>query len=162
MGIHLELKYPMARELDLHSFSNLADRNTFVDAVLQCVYDHVRTLPAAASSRSIFFSSFNPSICTVVNWKQPNCKMDAFFHDSRYSSWSTDAVFFSTYCGLNKDGTRGVKRRLDQDEAKDSSQDDVRCRSLKEAVKFAKRNNLLGIICEATPLVSTKKRERRA
>lgn len=32
-------------------------------------------------------------------------------------------------------------------------EDDKRCTSIKEAVKFARSNNLLGVICEATPLV---------
>lgn len=71
-----------------------------------------------------------------------------------------DAVFFSTYCGLNKDDmTRGVKRRVSEDasvvEVRHKPKQDVRTRSLKEAVKFAKRNNLLGVICEASPLVRT-------
>lgn len=39
-------------------------------------------------------------------------------------------------------------------------EEDVRCTSLKEAVKFAKRTNLLGIIAEATPLVSTTLKEK--
>lgn len=72
-----------------------------------------------------------------------------------------DAVFFSTYCGLNKDDmTRGVKRRVSEDasvtEVRHRPKQDVRTRSLKEAVKFAKRNNLLGVICEASPLVRTR------
>lgn len=141
MGIHLELKYPTVRELEIHTFSNIQDRNVFVDTILQAVYDYVRSLPTGSSSASIFFSSFNPAICTVINWKQPNY-----------------AVFFSTYCGLNKDDmTRGVKRRVSEDasvtEVRHRPKQDVRTRSLKEAVKFAKRNNLLGVICEASPLV---------
>ncbi|KAG0306864.1 phosphate system positive regulatory protein pho81 [Dissophora globulifera] len=32
-------------------------------------------------------------------------------------------------------------------------EDDKRCTSIKEAVKFARSNNLLGVICEATPLI---------
>lgn len=38
-------------------------------------------------------------------------------------------------------------------------EEDVRCTSLKEAVKFAKRTNLLGIIVEATPLVSSVRKK---
>ncbi|KAI8148297.1 hypothetical protein BJV82DRAFT_591579 [Fennellomyces sp. T-0311] len=138
MGIHVELKYPTTRELDIHSFSNIQDRNGFVDVVLQTVYDHVRSLPMDTTSAGIFFSSFNPAICTVINWKQPNY-----------------AVFFSTCCGLNKDEIpRGVKRRQSGvEEVRLERKHDVRSTSLKEAVKFAKRNNLLGVICEATPLV---------
>lgn len=64
-----------------------------------------------------------------------------------------DAVFFGTYCGLNVH--RGMKRKHVEDDAgikQDSN--DIRCSSLKEAVKFAKQNNLLGVICNAQTLVS--------
>ncbi|KAI9310793.1 hypothetical protein BX666DRAFT_1882142 [Dichotomocladium elegans] len=130
MGIHLELKYPTIRELEIYSFSNTQDRNVFVDTILQSVYDYVRSLPAGSTSASIFFSSFNPAIY---------------------------AVFFSTYCGLNKDDIpRGTKRYRSETsimQVQHKPKQDIRTRSLKEAVKFAKRNNLLGVICEATPLV---------
>lgn len=72
-----------------------------------------------------------------------------------------DAVFFGTYCGLNMH--RGTKRRStdDNDASEDNTNqstivyknDDVRCSSLKEAVKFAKQNNLLGVICGAQTIV---------
>ncbi|KAF7721722.1 phosphate system positive regulatory protein pho81 [Apophysomyces ossiformis] len=140
MGVHLELKYPYVNELAIHTFANIADRNTFVDTILQCIYDHVRSLPSDAQNTSIFFSSFNPAICTVVNWKQPNY-----------------AVFFNTYCGLNMGNSRrGTKRKSigsEETNAEVKHTTDLRCASLKEAVKFAKRNNLLGVISEATPLV---------
>lgn len=71
-------------------------------------------------------------------------------------------MFYNTCCGLNKSNVqRGVKRRLGQDEHILNSMHSLMAQqeqiisgtSLKEAVKFAKRNNLLGIISEATPLV---------
>lgn len=37
---------------------------------------------------------------------------------------------------------------------RNKDEQDIRSSSLKEAVKFAKRNNLLGVICEALPLVN--------
>ncbi|KAI8368706.1 hypothetical protein BD560DRAFT_447356 [Blakeslea trispora] len=140
MGLHLELKYPSPSDQSLYSFCNITDRNTFVDTILQCIYDHVRSLPPDTASRSLFFSSYNPAICMVVNWKQPNY-----------------AVFFSTHCGLNM--YRGAKRRQSLEQKDEDDQkivyknDDVRCSSLKEAVKFAKQNNLLGVICGAQTLV---------
>ncbi|CAO3690052.1 unnamed protein product [Rhizopus microsporus] len=136
MGVHLELKYPSPSDQTLYSFPNICGRNTFVDTILQCIYSHVRSLPLNTASRSLFFSSYNPAICMVVNWKQPNY-----------------AVFFGTYCGLNVH--RGMKRKHVEDDAgikQDSN--DIRCSSLKEAVKFAKQNNLLGVICNAQTLVS--------
>lgn len=51
---------------------------------------------------------------------------------------------------------RGAKRKsLDSEETIVYKNDDVRCSSLKEAVKFAKQNNLLGVICGAQTLVSS-------
>jgi len=67
-------------------------------------------------------------------------------------------VFFNSYCGVKRKLTRrGSKRKEpngDAVEGLNESDEDVRCTSLKEAVKFSKRTNLLGIITEATPLVS--------
>lgn len=72
-------------------------------------------------------------------------------------SWQLDAVFFNSYCGVKKvQTTRGSKRKEPNGEKVElvsEIDEDVRCTSLKEAVKFAKRTNLLGIIAEATPLV---------
>ncbi|OBZ86897.1 Ankyrin repeat protein nuc-2 [Choanephora cucurbitarum] len=117
----------------------LSDYTSFLslEQVLECIYDHVRSLPPDTASRSLFFSSYNPAICMVVNWKQPNY-----------------AVFFSTHCGINM--YRGAKRRKQLEENDQKivyKNDDVRCSSLKEAVKFAKQNNLLGVICGAQTLV---------
>lgn len=70
-------------------------------------------------------------------------------------------MFFNSYCGVKKRQTRrGGKRKEpngDQVVATNEVDEDVRCLSLKEAVKFAKRTNLLGIIVEATPLVGILK-----
>ncbi|GAB5588128.1 phosphate system positive regulatory protein pho81 [Umbelopsis nana] len=148
MGVNLDIRYPMPSDLTEHGFANIADCNDYVDAILQCVYDHAHAAGLASnnndengpSSRSLFFSSFNPSICTALNWKQPNY-----------------AVFFNSYCGVKKvQTTRGSKRKEPNGEKVElvsEIDEDVRCTSLKEAVKFAKRTNLLGIIAEATPLV---------
>ncbi|EIE78088.1 hypothetical protein RO3G_02792 [Rhizopus delemar RA 99-880] len=127
MGFHLELKYPSPSDRMLYSFSNICGRNTFVDTTLQCIYSHVRSLPLNTASRSLFFSSYNPAICMVVNWKQPNCKWILFLFIAVLGpNLSLDAVFF---------------------------EQDIRCSSLKEAVKFSKQNNLLGVICGAQTLV---------
>lgn len=82
MGVNLEIRYPMPSDLVEHGFANIAGCNDYVDAILQCVYDHVHAANLANSNndengpanRSLFFSSFNPSVCTALNWKQPNCK----------------------------------------------------------------------------------------
>ncbi|KAI9094038.1 hypothetical protein DFS34DRAFT_251563 [Phlyctochytrium arcticum] len=141
VGISIVLKYPTSSERAHFKLNNLPDINSFVDAVLQNVYDH-------AAHRSIIFSSFNPSVCTAVNWKQPNY-----------------GVFFGTRCGFGYDDDQSGSSKPTQsehdaqavgDEYDDSLltiETDVRCSSIKEAIKFAKSNKLLGVVCEATPLV---------
>ncbi|KAG0240812.1 phosphate system positive regulatory protein pho81 [Actinomortierella wolfii] len=231
VGVNLELKYPTLSERSYYRLTNAADLNKFVDTILQTVYDC-----SATHHRSVMFSSFNPMICSALNWKQPNY-----------------AVFFSTYCGYNKvrlpaavgalpspnsseeeaaskkrkeptagssqlddslpspkqiitsavplsevnsrgqstnivkplsssstssshtvnaassssssstasghNNTAATERNqnrgsaLEEEQQKWFHEDDKRCTSIKEAVKFARSNNLLGVICEATPLI---------
>ncbi|CAG8806675.1 3790_t:CDS:2, partial [Racocetra persica] len=62
------------------------------------------------------------------------------------------AVFFNSHCGL--DDNHGRKRKEQEDATyEEEIEQDKRCTSIKEAVKFAKMNNLLGVIFEATLLV---------
>ncbi|KND03503.1 uncharacterized protein SPPG_00987 [Spizellomyces punctatus DAOM BR117] len=137
VGVSIVLKYPTSSERSVCNLTNLPDINTFVDAVLQIVYDQV-------AHRSIIFMSFNPSICTAINWKQPNY-----------------GVFFGTRCGFGMDGIdledtkTGISSplRSTQDERTETVETDMRCTSIKEAIRFAKSSNLLGVVCEATPLV---------
>ncbi|KAF9433256.1 phosphate system positive regulatory protein pho81 [Entomortierella beljakovae] len=185
IGVNLELKYPTLSERTYYRLTNYVEVNKFVDTTLQAVYDS----SSSTHHRSFMFSSFNPVICSALNWKQPNY-----------------AVFFSTYCGYNKsrvktlrpseESNQGLKRKepidpeslpspkhgsaapqLPSIAATSSSssptspliprsthspntandtefhEEDKRCTSIKEAVKFARSNNLLGVICEATPLI---------
>ncbi|KAK3813191.1 MAG: hypothetical protein J3Q66DRAFT_315687 [Benniella sp.] len=129
VGVNLELKYPTVSERRYHRLTNTVEFNKFVDTVLQTVY----ASSSAVQHRKIMFSSFNPVICSALNWKQPNY-----------------AVFFSTYCGYNRGRAAGSAY------AKETThfvETDRRCTSIKEAIKFARSNNLLGVICEATPLI---------
>ncbi|KAJ3009142.1 ADP-ribosylation factor protein 3 [Thoreauomyces humboldtii] len=99
-----------------------------VDSILQTVYDQ------AASYRSIIFMSFNPAVCTALNWKQPNY-----------------GVFFGTSCGYP---TEGDAEDADFPPLADESVvRDPRSSSIKAAIRFAKSSNLLGVVCEAAPLV---------
>jgi hypothetical protein len=64
------LKY--AREFDAkyESVGRSGEVNAFVDSVLHVVYEAGKTSPG----RKIIFSSFDPTVCTALNWKQPNCE----------------------------------------------------------------------------------------
>ncbi|KAJ8324440.1 phosphate system positive regulatory protein pho81 [Batrachochytrium dendrobatidis] len=116
VGVQISLKYPTAHQYTKLNLSDLPDINTYTDIILQTVYN-TSNLP-----RSIIFSSFNPSVCTAISWKQPNY-----------------GVFFGTHCGFS-----GVEEEAGEDK---------RCTSIKEAIKFAKASNSLGLICQATPFI---------
>lgn len=49
--------------------------NRFADAILANVFDHARMTRESNPEfmRSMVFTSYNPEICTALNWKQPNC-----------------------------------------------------------------------------------------
>ncbi|RIA87384.1 hypothetical protein C1645_777448 [Glomus cerebriforme] len=147
LGVNLEIKYPTVYEVSRFCFSDIPDISSYVDTILQTVYDYAQShtisngseiLNNKSTNRSVMFSSFNPAICTALNWKQPNY-----------------AVFFNSYCGFdNEEINRGKKRKGREDnETYEDVEKDKRCTSIKEAVKFAKSNNLLGVICDATLLV---------
>lgn len=78
-SIHAEIHalYPTVvqeKNLGLGPAPNL---NTFADNILKVVFEHTRhSREEGARSefgRGLVFSSFNPDICTALNWKQPNC-----------------------------------------------------------------------------------------
>lgn len=74
--VNLSILYPSAAEEQSLSMSSLADINTFADSILTVVFDHARASRERDPDfmRSVVFSSYNPNICTALNWKQPNCK----------------------------------------------------------------------------------------
>jgi len=111
VGFNIEMKYPMLHESEEEEMDQYAvELNTFVDTVLQVVYDH-------SNQRRIVFSSFNPDICLMLSFKQPSIP-----------------VLFLTDAGTSEVG-------------------DKRAGSLQEAIRFASRWNLLGIVSAADPLV---------
>lgn len=136
------------------SLSRTLEVNDFVDCVLSTVYKSIKSShPSSSSSspngadstpahRRIVLSSFNPVVCTALNWKQPNF-----------------SVFFASFCGLSRSasgagvGVAVVDGQPGKLVPANRVEDDRRCTSIREAVKFAKANNLLGIMLEATMLV---------
>jgi CDK inhibitor PHO81 len=61
----------------------------------------------------------------------------------------SDAVFFASFCGISRD-----RKGKEMTPAPADEEPDLRCLSVREAVNFAKQTNLLGVILEATTLVS--------
>jgi CDK inhibitor PHO81 len=79
--IHVELHvlYPSRLEEERLKLGPTHDMNEFADRMLSIVFEHARLLREQGAGeidgtlRSVLFSSFNQDICTVLNWKQPNC-----------------------------------------------------------------------------------------
>lgn len=70
IGINLQLKYTRDFDSKQHSIGRSVEVNHFVDCVLGVVYDKGKMTPG----RKIIFSSTDPTVCTALNWKQPNCE----------------------------------------------------------------------------------------
>ncbi|KAG8716326.1 ubiquitin-protein ligase peroxin 12 [Ceratobasidium sp. 423] len=105
------------------------DLNAIVDSVLRTVYAAAypnRSGDSQPSRRKLVLTSFCPSVCTALNWKQPNYP-----------------VFFSSYCGMVP------RENHDAEASVETAQGDLRQRSISGAVDFAKENNLLGVLVDA-------------
>lgn len=135
MHVNLELLYPSADEervLGLGGAGSM-DLNSFVDSMLAVVFDHARAQRAHTPDvvRSVVFSSYNPSLCTAINWKQPNFP-----------------VFLCNDLGREDDAAVAAT----VPEAVLSS--GRRTASVKEVVRTAQSNNFMGLVCSSRLLVS--------
>jgi CDK inhibitor PHO81 len=128
MHVNLQILYPSAEEEKTLRLGPIVNINTFGDAILAVVFEHARTLreQSPEAMRSIVFSSFNPTVCTALNWKQPNYP-----------------VFLCNDLGRQSDTSKSVS-------IKSSGR---RTTSIKEAVRIAQNNNFMGLICCSRLLV---------
>ena len=76
ININIEVVYPSVAEEERMSLSPTLDINTCADTILEEVFSHARAVKEHNPDfmRSVVFTSYNPDICTALNWKQPNCK----------------------------------------------------------------------------------------
>lgn len=130
MHVNLQILYPTVTEERTFGLGPSADLNSFVDSILTVVFDHARAQRAQSPDavRSIVFSSYNPNLCTALNWKQPNFP-----------------VFLCNDLGRQQDVDAGP------DGVPSSG---TRTSSIKEVVRTAQNNNLMGLICCSRLLVS--------
>lgn len=128
ISLNLNLLYPsLNEERDLGIFQSV-DINRFADTILTEVFDHARALKARNTelSRSIVFSSWNPSICTAINWKQPNY-----------------AVLLCNDLGGSKDYAAVLRT---SSKAKVVA---LPTASVKESARLAQSNNFMGLMCSS-------------
>ncbi|KAI9049907.1 hypothetical protein LZ554_006054 [Drepanopeziza brunnea f. sp. 'monogermtubi'] len=124
MHVNIQVLYPSAEEEKLLRLGPTVNINTFGDAILAVVFDHARALRERTpdAMRSIVFSSFNPTVCTALNWKQPNYP-----------------VFLCN--DLGREGEPAPSTPV--------LSSGRRTTSIKEAVRIAQNNNFMGLICSS-------------
>lgn len=139
VNLNVEVLYPTEAEIKEVPITlpETAELDKFVDSVLTSVFDHVRDLRSSnvKRTRSIVFSSNNQSVCSILNWKQPNYPV---FFNVTGVHFIDDKFQISS---ANEFSTEVVKT------------EDSATRSIKEATRFATLNNLLGIIVPSELLV---------
>ncbi|KAI3662450.1 hypothetical protein MP638_003590 [Amoeboaphelidium occidentale] len=135
-GVQIEIKYPFYNKKDVPIVG--VSLNEAVDATLSVVFDYLSRCASldSDSKRSILFSSGNPLVCMAVNMKQPNFP-----------------VFYQCCCGFKIDDDFVPVEELDKRKRKTGLHSlgslgapSFRPDSLKEAVRFAKREGLLGLM----------------
>lgn len=116
VGIHIQVWR------DASTAHSGASDDEYCNAILKTVYD-------CENSRSIIFSSFSTSFCTMLNWKQPNYP-----------------VFFGTFAGYTPFNLFNVHTDLGAELGYVQS-------SVRRALKFSRDLKLFGILCYAEPLI---------
>ncbi|KAK9782922.1 putative Ankyrin repeat protein nuc-2 [Seiridium cardinale] len=128
MHVNLQIIYPSEEEERALGLGPTVDINLFVDAILTVVFDHARAqrqhIRAPDVVRSVVFSSYNPTLCTTLNWKQPN------FPVFLCNDLGRDEGLAETRNGVMQNGGR-------------------RTRSIKEVVRIAQSNNFMGLVCSS-------------
>ena len=152
--VHVELHvlFPSRLEEERLKLGPTHDMNTFADKVLSVVFEHARVLREQGAGevdgtlRSVLFSSFNQDICTVLNWKQPNCE---YPHDVQASATDTytDPVLLCNELGADSSQSPSGNTHIVQSSGRTTI-------SVKEAVQIARDNNFMGLICSSRLLVS--------
>ncbi|KAG9256329.1 uncharacterized protein F5Z01DRAFT_680298 [Emericellopsis atlantica] len=119
---NIHILYPTSEEEKSLALGPALDVNVFVDSVLTIVFDHARAqrVQSPDAVRSIVFSSYNPQLCTAVNWKQPNFPVFLCNDLGREETMPPPSVIHSS-------GRRSA--------------------SLKEVVRIAQSNNFMGLMC---------------
>ncbi|KAL2888869.1 Ankyrin repeat protein nuc-2 [Ceratocystis lukuohia] len=122
MHVNIQVLYPTPEEEQAFNLGPASDLNSFTDSVLNVVFDHARAQRGQSPDivRSIVFSSYSSSLCTALNWKQPNFPVFLCNDLGRDETMAAPDV-------VQPSGRRAV--------------------SIKEAVRVAQSNNLMGLIC---------------
>ncbi|EEH37064.2 ankyrin repeat protein nuc-2 [Paracoccidioides lutzii Pb01] len=132
-NIHIDLciLYPSPAEEVKLGLGPLMDINTVADAILTEVFHHARVSKESTPDfmRSVVFTSYNPNICTALNWKQPNYP-----------------VLLCNDLGQIRDLTQDI---YSQPVIRSSGRSSM---SIKESARIAQSNNFMGLMCRSSLL----------
>lgn len=132
VNLDLEVLFPTEAEIKAIpiTLSESTSLDKFIDSTLTIVFDHVRELRSRNNkrTRSLVFTSNNQSVCSILNWKQPNYPV---FFNVTGVNFSNDQFHTNSANGFSDDSV--------------PLEDNI-VRSLNEATRFATLNNLLGIV----------------
>lgn len=118
LGVNMEVRYTSESDAEREGIARVLDLNTSVDSVLRTVYDAARN---ATTRRKIIFSGFDATVCSHIQLKQPNF-----------------AVFYSSFCNVSRYSGDRLIQASPQEESL----------SVREAVKLAKGENMLGVVLD--------------
>jgi len=163
--LHLEIHvcYPTLEEEESLHLGPTPNMNMVIDAVLKEVFDHARHLRESRDSplRSFVFSSYNPDICTALNWKQPNCKaLPPVPPKAEINLLTTfaDPVLYCNELGIATapTGASNVNPTIPPPPIGPSSSISAMVSncgrtsiSIKESVRIAQSNNFMGLVCSS-------------
>ncbi|KXL42198.1 MAG: hypothetical protein FE78DRAFT_500063 [Acidomyces sp. 'richmondensis'] len=144
--LHLEIHvcYPTLEEEESFHLGPTLNMNMVVDAVLKEVFDHTRNMRESMDGplRSFVFSSYNPDICTALNWKQPNypvlfCNELGIAAMPPYVS-NPDSKILPSPLVPSPSGSSAMVSSCGRTSI-----------SIKESVRIAQSNNFMGLICNS-------------
>ncbi|KAK3293226.1 uncharacterized protein B0H64DRAFT_208462 [Chaetomium fimeti] len=136
VGFNIELKYPMLHESEEHEMDTYAvEVNSFCDTVLEKVYDHLDLSGGAGSAGNTDEGGVAPG-------------PGAGGRHVIFSSFNPDVCL----CLSFKQPNIPILFLTD---AGTSPVGDIRASSLQEAIRFASRWNLLGIVSNSEPFVNS-------
>ncbi|KAI9678175.1 MAG: phosphate system positive regulatory protein pho81 [Caeruleum heppii] len=140
VNLDIHILYPTAAQEGEFHLAPTDNLNYFVDSVLRDVFDHARACRERSpdAMRSIMFSSYNPNVCTAINWKQPNYPVFLCNDLGRENPTSSGSNPTSIDLASSK-----------RSSSSSSSSSGGTSMSVKEAVRIAQSNNFMGLICRA-------------
>lgn len=150
INVDIQVIFPtiaQERSLGLRPSPNI---NNYADAILKDVFDHARITKEQNPDfmRSVVFTSYNPDICTALNWKQPNCESCLCLEVST-ADLLVDPVLLCNDLGAKREAPKSGVAHSGAVVVSSGHHS----MSVKEAVRIAQSNNFMGLVCSSRLLV---------